>query len=43
MSYPAKKTQVELHNYTFDVEVLSVPNVGRLLLFHFIWGFVPGF
>lgn len=30
MSYPAKKTQVEHHNYAFDVEALSVPNLGRL-------------
>lgn len=29
MSYPAKKTQVELHNYAFDVEVLSALNLGR--------------
>lgn len=30
MNYPAKKMQAELHTYAFDVEVLSVPNLGRL-------------
>lgn len=44
MSYPTKKTQVELHNYAFDVEVLSVPNLDRLLQFHLTWGsFCSGF